>query len=237
MRLHGQVVLVTGSGRGIGKAIACSLAAEGATIVLVSRTEAELHLVEEIIASQGGSSVVVRADITSEQDVRKVFEVIHSNFGRLDILVNNAGIGKFVNVREMAVADFDSMWNLNVRGLFLCTQQALLFMEAQRSGIIVNISSLAGKNSFVGGAGYAATKWALMGFSKCLMLEERKFGIRVVTVCPGSVDTTFSDHQSDPERSATIPSPEDIAEVVLSAVTIHPRAMISEIDIRPTNPK
>jgi NADP-dependent 3-hydroxy acid dehydrogenase YdfG len=137
----------------------------------------------------------------------------------------------------MNVADFDAMWHLNVRGLVLCTQQALRLMESQRDGVIVNISSLAGKNAVVNGAGYAATKWALMGFAKCLMLEERQYNIRVITICPGSVDTTFSDHDSEPIRAGKILSPQDVAETVLSAITAHPRAMVSEIDIRPTNPK
>jgi len=110
-------------------------------------------------------------------------------------------------------------------------------MESQKNGLIVNISSLAGKNAFVGGGGYAATKWALMGFSKCLMLEERQYNIRVITVCPGSVETTFSDHESEAARADKILSPQDVADTVLSAILMPPRAMVSEIDIRPTNPK
>lgn len=237
MKLIGRVALVTGAGRGIGKAIALTLAAEGATVILVSRTAKELETARAEIESKGGTATSVRSDITSEQDVKALFEAVKSRFGRLDILVNNAGIGKFTSVREMKVDEFDAMWNLNVRGLFLCTQQAIRLMEPQKGGVIVNISSLAGKNAFVGGAGYAATKWGLMGFSKCLMLEERQFNIRVVTVCPGSVDTTFSDHQAGTDRTGRILSPQDVADTVVSAITMPARAMVSEIDIRPTNPK
>jgi NADP-dependent 3-hydroxy acid dehydrogenase YdfG len=154
----------------------------------------------------------------------------------LDILVNNAGIGRFAPVKELSLSDFDAMWNVNVRGLFLCTQHAVRMMETQRGGVIVNISSLAGKNAFVRGAGYAATKWALMGFAKCLMLEVRERNIRVVTVCPGSVDTTFS-HPSESPRAEKLIHPQDVADTVLAAITIPARSMVSEIDIRPTNPK
>jgi 3-oxoacyl-[acyl-carrier protein] reductase len=237
MKLKGQIGLVTGAGRGIGRAIAKTLAAEGATVYLASRTLSELHTVHGEIRELGGNAVVVRADISREEDVDHVFNEIRHVHNRLDIVVNNAGIGKFAPVREMKISDFDAMWNLNVRGLFLVTRQALQLMEPHRNGIIVNISSLAGKNAFVNGAGYASTKWALIGFSRCLMLEEREFGIRVVTICPGSVDTTFGDTQADEVRRAKIPSSQDIADVVLSAILIHPRAMVSEIDIRPTNPK
>lgn len=237
MRLTGRVALVTGAGRGIGRAISLSLAAEGATIVLAARTLSELERVEKEITSKGGTALAIRSDITLERDVKGLFDGIRSRFGRLDILVNNAGIGKFVSVKEMKLEEFDAMWNLNVRGLFLCTQQALHFMESQKDGIIVNVASLAGKNAFVHGAGYAATKWALLGFSKCLMLEERQYNIRVITVCPGSVDTTFSDEQSDLSKADKILSPQDVADTVVTAVTMPARAMVSEIDIRPTNPK
>jgi len=237
VNLNGQIALVTGAGRGIGRAISLSLAGAGATVALVSRTIVQLDNVRREIEAKGGKAVSLRADITREEDVAGLFREMKDRFGRVDILVNNAGVGKFISVKAMDVGDFDAMWNLNVRGLFLCTQRAIPFMEQQRSGIIVNISSLAGKNAFVNGAGYAATKWALMGFAKCLMLEERQYNIRVITVCPGSVDTTFSDHGPEPSGGDKILSPEDVAATVLSAITIHPRAMVSEIDIRPTNPK
>ena len=237
MRLKGQIALVTGAGRGIGRAISLSLASEGATVILVSRTLTELDNVQKEIASEGGTATPMRSDITQEKDVKELFAEVRKRFGRLDVLVNNAGIGKFLSVKELKVEEFDAMWSLNVRGLFLCTQQAIQFMESQKSGAIVNISSLAGKNAFVGGAGYAATKWALMGFSKCLMLEERQFNIRVITICPGSVDTTFSSQEAESNRTDKILSPQDVAETVLSAVLMPARAMVSEIDIRPTNPK
>jgi 3-oxoacyl-[acyl-carrier protein] reductase len=129
------------------------------------------------------------------------------------------------------------MWNLNMRAVHTCTQHALKFMESQRRGAIINVASLAGRNAFIGGAGYAATKWALIGYSRSLLLEVREKNIRVITICPGSVDTTFSSTPQEPSRSEKILHPQDVADTVLAALKLPERAMVSEIDIRPTNPK
>jgi len=235
MRLKDSVAVVTGAGRGIGKAIAVSLAEEGAHVVLVSRSEKELETVRIGIEKRGWTAEVAAADITDDAAAARVFEDTAKRHGRIDILVNNAGIGRFAPIRSLAMRDLDDMWKLNVRALVHCTKLALPIMEKNKRGVIVNISSLAGKNAFIGGAGYAATKWALLGLSRCLMLEEREHNIRVVAICPGSVDTTFNDNR-DPEKRQRILSPQDVAEAVLLAVTMPERAMVSEIDIRPTKP-
>ena len=237
MKLKNKIALVTGAGRGIGKAIALALANEGASVILTARTFKELEGVRQTIEEQGGKARSIAADLTKDPDVEKVFSQISAEFRRLDILVNNAGIGHFAPVRLLAAKDFDAMWNLNMRALFLCTQNAIPMMESQKSGVIVNISSLAGKNAFVNGAGYAATKWALMGFAKCLMLEEREFNIRVIIVCPGSVDTSFNPLEGKRGNSDKLLKPQDVADAVLTAITLPEHAMMSEIDLRPTNPK
>jgi NADP-dependent 3-hydroxy acid dehydrogenase YdfG len=237
MNLEGTTALVTGAGRGIGRAIAISLAKEGAEVVLTARTLAELGQVKKEIELIGGKASVMPADLTKDSDIARLFEEISSKFTKLDILVNNAGIGIFAPVRSLAISDFDQMWNLNMRAVMLVTQNALKIMEAQKNGAIVNVSSLAGRNAFVGGAGYAATKWALIGFSRSLMLEVREQNIRVITVCPGSVGTSFSPTPKEPSRSEKILHPQDVADTILSALMLPDRAMVSEIDIRPTNPK
>jgi 3-oxoacyl-[acyl-carrier protein] reductase len=237
MKLSESVALVTGAGRGIGRAIAATLARQGSTVVLTARTRKELEAVRVEIEVQGGKAVSLQADITRDDQVEQLFNELSSRFRRLDVLVNNAGFGMFAPVRDLSVDDFDSMWKLNMRALFLCTQKALKLMEPQKSGIIVNVSSLAGKNAFIGGAGYSATKWALMGFSKTLMLEVREHNIRVITICPGSVDTSFSQQERNSARSDRILHPQDVADTILAAMTLPERAMVSEIDIRPTNPK
>ena len=235
MKLEGTIALVTGAGRGIGRAIAMSLSAEGALVVLNARSGKELDAVRREIEERGGKAETAEADITDDAAAERVFRDITERHGRIDILVNNAGIGRFAPVRSLTMNDLDEMWRLNVRAVVHCTKLAIQAMERDKRGVIVNISSLAGKNAFVGGAGYASTKWALLGFSRCLMLEERDHNIRVVTISPGSVDTTFSP-QRDPDKAQRILSPQDVADTVLLAVTMPDRAMISEIDIRPTRP-
>jgi 3-oxoacyl-[acyl-carrier protein] reductase len=235
MRLKDSVAIVTGAGRGIGRAIAVSLSREGARLVLVSRSKKELETVRGEIEGLGGSAEVAQADITDDAAVVRVFDEVIARHGRIDILVNNAGIGRFAPVRSITMDEFDDMWRLNVRAVVRCTKLALPVMEKNKRGIIVNMSSLAGKNAFVGGGGYAATKWALLGLSRCLMLEEREHNIRVITISPGSVDTAFS-RPKDPAKAQKILSAQDVADTVLLAVTMPDRAMVSEIDIRPTNP-
>ena len=232
-RLAGKVAIVTGAGRGIGKSIARALAPEGAHVVLASRTLAEIERLAGDIRTSGGAATPVRADITDERQVNHLAAESLKISGALDILVNNAGIGVFKPVVAMEVSDFDAMWNVNMRGVFLATRSVLPSMIRARSGAIVNIASLAGKNTFKGGAGYGATKWALRGFAGSLMLEVREHNIRVVTICPGSVDTDFS---SSGKKGPQITQPEDVASAVIFAVTAPVRSNFSEIDIRPTNP-
>ena len=233
MRLNGKVAVVTGGGRGIGRGIALALASEGAHVVVCSRTLQELRAVEEEVRSQGGSASAVKADVKSEEDVAAMAKTVLDRYGRVDVLVNNAGLGYLKPVSDLTVDEFDEMWKVNVRGVFLVTKAFLPSMMKAGSGAIVNIASLAGKNSFKGGAGYGSTKWALRGFASSLMLEVRDYNIRVVTIFPGSVNTSFS---SSGKKGDNIPRPEDVGAAVVFAVTAEGRAMFSEIDLRPTRP-
>lgn len=229
--------IVTGAGRGIGRAIALRLAAEGANVVASARTLAEIEKVAAEIEAGGGKALPVVADVSDAGAVERMVRACADRFGTVDGLVNNAGIGSFAPVAELAAEDFDRMWGVNMRGVFLSTKAVLPFMTSRRSGDIVNIASLAGRNAFTGGAGYAATKWALIGFSRCLMLEVRELNIRVITLCPGSVDTTFSGPSHHAKNAPAIPSADSIAEVAINALRMPRNTMVSEIDIRPTNPK
>lgn len=232
-RLAGQVAVVTGASKGIGKAIAHALAREGAHVVLAARSTKELDAAVREFAREGLKASQLPTDVSIPSQVAALVEGTVDGFGRIDILVNNAGIGIFKNVEEMSVEEFDAMWNVNLRGVFLASKAALPSMIKANRGAIVNISSLAGKNSIKGGAGYCATKWALRGFASSLMLEVREHNIRVVTIFPGSVATNFSQVN---KKGPNITQPEDVAEAVLFAVTAPERAMFSEIDVRPTNP-
>jgi 3-oxoacyl-[acyl-carrier protein] reductase len=231
--LEGQVAIVTGGSKGIGRATGRALGEEGATVVLASRTELQLMATVRELQNEKLSARGIVADVTSESDVNRLVAEVASTHGRIDILVNNAGIGIFKPVAEMSVADFDAMWGVNMRGVFLATKAVLPHMIRNASGAIVNISSLAGKNSIKGGAGYCATKWALRGFASSLMLEVREYNVRVVTIFPGSVDTSFS---STGKKGSNITQPEDVASAVVFAVTAPGRSMFSEIDVRPTKP-
>jgi 3-oxoacyl-[acyl-carrier protein] reductase len=232
-RLEGKVAVVTGGSKGIGKAIGRALAEEGTRVVLSGRTSGPLVQAVNELKAAGFQAIGVQGDVAKEADATRVVNEAVQAFGRVDILVNNAGMGIFKPVSELTVEDFDTMFATNMRGVFLMTKAALPHMMKARSGEIVNIASLAGKNSFKGGAGYSATKWALRGFAGSLMLEVREFNIRVVTICPGSVETAFS---SGGKKGSNITQPEDVASAVIFAVTAPERTMFSEIDVRPTRP-
>ncbi len=234
----GKTALITGAGRGIGRAIALALAGEGADVCLVSRTTSDLERLAGEIKRLGRKAVPLAGDVSSEKDVRSIVKRVVRECSSLDILVNNAGIGYFSPVIEMKTDQFDEMFSVNVRGVFLFTREVLPIMVKQQSGDIINIASLAGRNSFVGGAGYSATKWGLIGFARSLMLEVRENNIRVITICPGSVDTSFGDSGARKARSkGRIPSADDIATVVMDTVKMPRHVMVSEVDVRPTNPK
>ena len=233
-RLEKRVAIVTGASRGIGKVVGAMLAREGASVVLAARSVRELELVAESLRDEGAETLAMAADLTSEKEITRLVDATISNFSKVDILVNNAGVGVFKPVATTSAEEFDLMCGVNFRGLFLLTKAVLPHMIKAESGCIVNIASLAGKNSVKGGAVYAATKWAVRGFSSSLMLEVREKNIRVTTIFPGSVDTTFSSMNLRGER---ITQPSDVAEAVLFAATAPARSMVSEIDIRPTRPQ
>ena len=229
--LKGKTAIVTGASKGIGKSIALTLSKAGATIVLAARHEKDLAGVEAEIRSAGGACLSVPTDVSDEHQVVKLAKRSIEEYGKIDILVNNAGYGVFSKVMDTETRDYDGMMSVNLRGVFLACKAVLPTMIEHKSGEIINIASLAGKNSFVGGATYSATKWGLIGFSRSLMLEVREFSIRVVSICPGSVNTNFSNHSKD---SGKIIQPQDVADTVLFALTMPVRSNVSEIDIRPT---
>lgn len=233
MRLEDKVAIVSGGSRGIGRAIVRMLAAEGATVTFAARNQDVLARTVDELRKEGLSVEGLAVDVGNESDVTHFVQHVMHQHGRVDILVNNAGVGVFKPVADMTVAEFDTMWHTNMRGVFLLTKAVLPHMIHAKAGEIVNISSLAGKNSFKGGAGYSATKWALRGFASSLMLEVREHNIRVATIFPGSVETAFS---ATGKKGSNITQPEDVADAVVFAITAPARSMFSEIDVRPTRP-
>ena len=238
MDLKDKVVLITGASKGIGKITSIAMAKKQAKLAIAARTS---HLLDETAKEieKAGSSVFTYAgDLTQENQLDQFIKSAVAHFGKIDILVNNAGIGHFGKIGELSIDKWDEMFNLNIRSVFLITQKALPFLRKQGESVIVNVASLAGKNFFVGGGGYAATKHALVGFSRCLMLEERGNGVRVLTLCPGSVDTHFFDgrENEDEIRKKRILHAEDVAQTIIGMIELPQHALVSEIDIRPTNP-
>ncbi len=238
MNLKNKVALATGASRGIGEAIALALAKAGAKLLLTARAETRLLRVAEQARQAQVEVETFVADLHEETQIQKLIAHAANKFGRLDLLINNAGLGYFRPVAEMTTAEWDEMFAINLRAVFLATREALPHLRQAGESFIVNVASLAGKNTFVNGGGYTATKWGLRALAQCLMLEERKHGVRVLTICPGSVATDFGSGAERLPRSsqANIIQPEDVADAILAALQIPQRAMVSEIDIRPTNP-
>jgi NAD(P)-dependent dehydrogenase (short-subunit alcohol dehydrogenase family) len=231
--LSGQVAVVTGAGRGIGAAIATSLARLGAHAVLCGRTVSAIQATAAAIASEGGSSTAVECDVTDLRSVESMAARIEDLFGRLDILVNNAGVGGGNSpLHELAPEVWQQVMNTNLRGVYYCIRSLAPVMIRRRSGHIVNVSSLAGKNPLPNGAAYSASKWGLNGLTYSVAEELRVHNIRVSVICPGSVHTEFSPHAGkNPDKML---QPGDVAHAVAMIVTQAPQSFASEILLRPT---
>jgi 3-oxoacyl-[acyl-carrier protein] reductase len=231
--LAGQVAVVTGAGRGIGAAIAKELSSLGATAVLCGRTRGALESVAQVIARAGGTAEVVPCDVSSLQSVEAVAGRVETLFGRVDVLVNNAAIrGVDGPLHKLPPESWDEVLNTNLRGVYYAVRAFAPMMIRARSGHIINISSLAGKNPLPNGAAYAASKWGLNGLSFSVAEELRGHNIRVAVISPGSTNTELSPHAGkDPAKML---QPENVAHAVAMLVTQSPQSFVSEVLIRPT---
>jgi 3-oxoacyl-[acyl-carrier protein] reductase len=229
--LEGKIAVVTGASRGIGLAIARKLGGLGARLSLCARSADKLRNVADELKSGGAEVITVAADVTSGDDILSLVEETKQAFGTIDILVNNAGIGYFGPFYEANASDWDSVLDTNLKSVFLLSKAVAKGMIERRGGHIINIASLAGKNAFVGGAIYCASKWGLLGMTECMAEDLRAHGIRVSAICPGTVATGFSPHAG--KDSSKMLQPEDIAKVVESIVTQAPQSFISEVLLRP----
>ncbi len=231
--LAGQVAVITGAGSGIGAAIALKLAALGARAILCGRARAPLEHTADAIQNSGGQSAIMECDVTDLRSVESLAEHVGRTAGRLDILVNNAGIGGPGGpLHELAPAAWDQIFNTNLRGVYYCVRSLAPLMIRARSGHIINISSLAGKNALPNGAAYSASKWGLNGLSYSLAEELRAHNIRVSVICPGSVHTDFSAHEG--KKAERMLQASDVAHAAAMIVTQAPQSFASEILLRPT---
>jgi len=230
--LADHVALVTGANRGIGFAIARRLGGMGARVSICGRDRAKLDESTAALRADGIEVISAVADITHEDQILQLVQNTQKELGPIDILVNNAGMGLFGPFHEFDEADWDRVMDTNLKSVFLVSRAVVPEMIRRQTGHIINISSLAGKNTFANGAIYCASKWGLMGLSGSMAEDLRGYGIRVSTICPGSVATEFGGQsKKNPEKSL---QPDDVAHAVAALVTQSAGSFISEVHIRPT---
>jgi NAD(P)-dependent dehydrogenase (short-subunit alcohol dehydrogenase family) len=233
--LAAHVAIVTGSSRGIGKAVAKKFAQLGAAVSLCGRDPKALEAAAHEMREFSSNILALPANVTSSKDISFLVQATEEKLGPITILVNNAGIGNpgFGPVQEKNESDWDLVLDTNLKSVFLVSRAVAPLMIQRRRGDIINISSLAGKNTFAGGGLYCASKWGLQGLAGCMAEDLRAYGIRVSVICPGSVATEFSGRGSkDPAKLLT---PEDVAHAVAMLALQGPQSFISEVHLRPVS--
>ena len=234
--LAGKVVCVTGAGRGLGRSISKAFDAEGAHLVLAARTASEI----EALAAELNSAIAVPTDVRSVVEVNALVDAAVGEFGKLDVMVNNAGLAIYGPFESTTEDDFDLMWQTNVKGTYFGSQAALKVMRTQRSGLIVNISSIAGKLHLPGESAYNATKWAVNGLTGTLRLEAQKSNVKVTCICPGGINTPFWKQMDnypfpadliDPERDFM--DPEEVARTVVEVARGSSAYVLPEVVMLP----
>jgi NAD(P)-dependent dehydrogenase (short-subunit alcohol dehydrogenase family) len=235
MKIENSVAVVTGGSKGIGYAIAETLAKSGAAAFICARDKGELRSAVDSLSRHGRADGEV-CDVRSEDQVRMFLEECERRFGGIDILVNNAGIGIMdKTVEEMSGNEFRQTLETNLFGVFYACHHALPMMKRRGGGYIINISSLAGQNAHPRMAAYNASKFGLNGFSEALMQEVRQDNIKVSYICPGSVNTYFGGDTPTDEQAWQL-QPADIAQVVVDLLQMDQRALPSKVEIRPSKP-
>lgn len=236
MRLAGKVAIVTGAGRGIGRATAALFAEHGIHVALVARTEEELQRVAAAFPAAAGRGLIVPADVSKERQVQMAVQRTLDEFKRVDVLVNNAAIGDWCPVEDYAVERWDQLMAVNLRGVFLFSRAVIPVMRSQRAGHIINISSGAGRRGLKNRAAYSASKFGVLGFTEALAQEMAEHGVKVSAILPGEVNTTFSHHYPPGVKEQNRPeplSPEDVAQSIWAVVATGPRTRVADLAVRP----
>ncbi len=231
-RLAGKVAIVTGAGRGIGRAISIALAQEAATIVLAARSTDTLRRAAEKVTQAGGKAHIVVTELTDEQSIKGLVNETEETFGRLDVLVNNAGITHSARLEETATEDWERCMWVNARAPFILCREALGLLRKSQAGYIINIASVVGVKGYPLQSAYTSSKHALRGMTISLSEELRDSNIRVHLLCPGGVDTDMVARVRPDIRKDELIEPEEIAELVLYLVTHKGNAVIDELHIR-----
>lgn len=231
--LADRVAIVTGAGRGIGRAVAQALAREGAAVALAARTRAEVAAVAEAIRTAGGRALAVPTDVSQDAQVEALVDETVGQLGPVDILVNAAGVAAFGPVAGAKPADWDAMLAVNLRAVMVCCRAVLPSMLRRRSGTIVNVASVAASRPIAGAAAYAATKAGVVAWSRALAEELRGDGVRVGVISPGAVDTPLWDAVPGGPDRARMLMPDTVARVVLLMVTLPPGATLEDLTLLP----
>ena len=235
--LQNKVALVTGAGKGIGRAVALALAAEGVHLALMARTEKDLQSVAEEAKKRGVNVTYATADISNRSEVEAAVAKLQAELGPVDILVNNAGTATFGNFLQLEPEVWEDQIRVNLFGVYYTTRAVLPQMIERQTGDIINISSTAGKTGSAVTSAYAASKFAVFGLSESLMQEVRKHNIRVTALAPSTVVTDLAHSanliKGDPER---VMHPEDFPELIIAQLKLNPRVFVKEASIFSTNP-
>ncbi len=231
--LQGKIALVTGGGRGIGRATALALAEAGADVAVAARTAAELAAVAEEVRALGRRALPVVADVSQEDQVESLVRQVLAEFRRIDILVNNAGVSGRCEVADLPLADWQRTLSVNATGTFLCSRAVVPVMRRHGGGRIINVVSGNGRQGQARNAAYSASKFAVMGFSQSLAQEVLNDNITVSCVLPGPTDTALRRNSTPNEDRTLLLRPEDVAEVILFLVTRPDNVVIAEVPVRP----
>jgi NADP-dependent 3-hydroxy acid dehydrogenase YdfG len=232
--LEGKTAIVTGAGRGIGRAVALAFAAEGAAVAVASRSRADLAEVAGAIRSAGGGrALAIPTDVTNDGAVEALVEQTLADLGRVDVLVTAAGTAAFAALADTKPADWDTMLSVNLRAAMVCCRAVLPPMLRQASGTIINIASIAAKRALPGSAVYTATKAGLFGFSRVLAEELRNTGVRVGVLMPGAVDTPLWDTLGGSPPREKMLRPEDVARAAVLMAALPPHAVLEELTLLP----
>ncbi|MBC7746241.1 MAG: SDR family oxidoreductase [Flavobacterium sp.] len=230
--LSNKVAYITGGSKGIGFGIAKILLENGMRVAITSRNLEAARQASELLSSDESKVLALQSDVSSLASEQKAVEAAIAHFGQLDVLVANAGVGHFAPIQDLSEADWKSTIETNLTGVFNSVKSSIGALK-QSKGYIITIASLAGTNFFENGAAYNASKFGLVGFSQAIMLDLRKYGIKVSTIMPGSVATEFNDHKPS-EADAWKIQPEDIGQLVADLLQMNPRTLPSKIEVRPS---
>ena len=232
--LYNKVAYITGGSKGIGFGIAKILLDNGMRVAITSRSLSAAKKAVQSLNKNESKVLALESDVSSMASEIKAVGAVIEHFGQLDVLVANAGVGHFASIEDLSEADWRNMIDTNLTGVFNSVKASLAALKKTK-GYIITIASLAGTNFFSNGSAYNASKFGLVGFSQAIMLDLRQYGVKVTTIMPGSVATHFNDHVPNHADSWKI-MPEDIGQMVVDLLKMHPRTLPSKIEVRPTIP-